>query len=422
MILFWIICVLMLVIALLFVVLPLWRGGLKNSTVQRDSANLDIFRDQIAEMDADLRNGLLTQEMFEQGKAELQSRLLDEVGEIQSANPAVIRNPLKILALALAVLLPVTAVGIYWKLGNRHALLQKESVVSAEGFNGVRSEASLKALEDELASKPDDAESLLLLARSYGERERFAEAAQTYDKLTRLIPNEAQLWADYADVLAMASNRSLNGAPTKLLNKALALDPDNFKALALSGSAAMEQGDYATTIQHWEKLLKMIPKNDENVKIVESGIQQARVLLAQKTGGKAPVMAKRPPVEDKPQAKPVQSGREAISGTVSLSATLKAQVSSSDTVFVLVRAAEGPKMPLAIVRKQVSDLPFQFTLDDTTSMSPQMKVSNFDQVVVIARVSKSGNAMSQSGDLVGMSTTIKPGATGLKLNIDKVVP
>ena len=414
MMIFWIICALMLLIALLFVVLPLWRGSVKNDTVQRDSANLEIFRDQIAEMDADLRNGLLTQEMYEQGKMELQSRLLDEVGEAQNGNQTTVRNPLKVLALVLSVLLPVVALGVYWQVGNRDALIQKDRTVIAEGFNGVHSDASLKALEQELAAKPNDAESLLLLARSYSERERFAEAAQAYDKLTRLIPNEAQLWADYADALAMTSGKTLLGVPTKLLDKALALDPQNFKALALAGSAAMERGEYAVTVRHWEKLLKMIPKEDDNARIVASGIQQARVLMAQKKGGKSAVTTQ--------QAPAVPGGKEAITGTVILSDDLKAQASPDDTVFVLVRAAEGPKMPLAIMRKQVKDLPLKFTLDDSTSMSPEMKLSNFDQVVVIARVSKSGNAMTQPGDLQGMSATIKPGSKGLKLKIDKVVP
>ncbi len=414
MMIFWMVCALMLLIALLFVVLPLWRGSVKNDTVQRDGANLEIFRDQIAEMDADLRNGLLTQEMYEQGKLELQSRLLDEVGEVQSGSQVTVRNPLKVLALVLSVLLPVVALGVYWQVGNRDALIQKDRTVIAEGFNGVHSEASLKALEQELVAKPDDAESLLLLARSYSERERFAEAAQAYDKLIRLIPNEAQLWADYAEVLAMTSGRTLLGAPTKLLDKALALDPQNFKALALAGSAAMEREEYAVAVRHWEKLLKMIPKEDENARIVESGIQQARVLMAQKKGGKSTEATQRAPA--------VQGGKEAITGTVILSDDLKTQASPDDTVFVLVRAAEGSKMPLAIVRKQVKDLPLKFTLDDSTSMSPEMKLSNFEQVVVIARVSKSGNAMTQPGDLQGMSATIKPGSKGLKLKIDKVVP
>jgi len=378
MMIFWIVCALMLLIALLFVVLPLWRGSVKNETVQRDSANLEIFRDQIAEMDADLRNGLLTQEMYEQGKMELQSRLLDEVGEVLSVSQATVRNPLKVLALGLSVLLPVVALGVYWQVGNRDALIQKDRAVIAEGFNSVHSESSLKALEQELAAKPDDAESLLLLARSYSQR------------------------------------RTLLGAPTKLLDKALALDPKNFKALALSGSAAMERGDYAVTVGHWEKLLKMIPKEDDNARMVEGGIQQARVLMAQKNGEKSTVTTQREPA--------VQGGKEAITGTVILSDDLKTQASPDDTVFVLVRAAEGPKMPLAIVRKQVKDLPLKFTLDDSTSMSPEMKLSNFDQVVVIARVSKSGNAMTQHGDLQGMSATIKPGSKGLKLKIDQVIP
>ncbi|MFA6901507.1 MAG: c-type cytochrome biogenesis protein CcmI [Gallionellaceae bacterium] len=416
MIIFWIISALMLVIALLFVVLPLWRGNYKDSAVERKSANLDIFRDQIAEMDADLRNGLLTQEMHGQGKRELQSRLLDEVGEDGTAGTTAVRNPLRVLALVLSVVLPVIAVGVYWKVGSPDALLQKDRVVSAEGFDNVRSEASLRALEEELAAKPDDTESLLLLARSYSDRERFAEAAQAYDKLTRLMPKEAQLWADYADVLAMASGRTLVGTPTKLLNKALELEPNNFKALALSGSAAMERGDYAATVTYWEKLLNMIPKEDENARIVESGIQQARVLMAQKNGAKSP--AKNSSTVENER---LQSGKESITGTVVLSASLKAKASPDDTVFVLVRAAEGPKMPLAIVRKQVKDLPFKFTLDDSTAMSPQMKMSNFDQVVVIARVSKSGNAMTQPGDLQGMSTTLKPGSKGIKLNIDTVI-
>lgn len=416
MIIFWIISALMLVIALLFVVLPLWRGNYKDSAVERKSANLEIFRDQIAEMDADLRNGLLTQEMHEQGKRELQSRLLDEVGEDGTAGTTAVRNPLRVLALVLSVVLPVIAVGVYWKVGSPDALLQKDRVVSAEGFDNVRSEASLRALEEELAANPDDAESLLLLARSYSDRERFAEAAQVYDKLTRLMPKEAQLWADYADVLAMASGRTLVGTPTKLLNKALELEPNNFKALALSGSAAMERGDYAATVTYWEKLLNMIPKEDENARIVESGIQQARVLMAQKNGAKSPAKNSSA-VENERQ----QSGKESITGTVVLSASLKAKASPDDTVFVLVRAAEGPKMPLAIVRKQVKDLPFKFTLDDSTAMSPQMKMSNFDQVVVIARVSKSGNAMTQPGDLQGMSATLKPGSKGIKLNIDTVI-
>ncbi len=419
MIIFWIICAALLVIALLFVILPLWLGNPEKSNVQRDSANLEIFRDQIAEMDADLRNGLLTQEMYEQGKRELQSRLVDEVGEAQNISPAAVRDPLKILALVLAVIFPVAAIGIYWQVGNRHALVAQTNNVSADQFTSVRSESALKALEEKVAAQPQDGDSLYQLARSYADMERFTDSVQAYDKLTQMMPNEAQLWADYADVLAMASGKTLVGTPTKLLNKALAIDPDNFKALALSGSAAMERTDYAAAAGYWEKLLKLIPQDNENAQIVADGIKHARELMAQKTGGKAPVQSAS---AAQAETQVVQAGKEAISGTVVLSSAIKAQASLEDTLFVLVRAAEGPKMPLAIVRKQVKDLPLKFTLDDSTAMSPQMKMSNFEQVVVIAKVSKSGNPITQPGDLQGMSAVMKPGAKGIKLVIDKVSP
>ena len=339
-----------------------------------------------------LRNGLLTQEMYEQGKRELQSRLLDEVGEVNSVSPVAVHNPLKVLALVLAVLLPCDCSWIVLEGGQSPRLATAREHRQRGRIRWCAIRIGTQGAGRKSGRKPDDAESLLQLARSYSELERFADAAQAYDKLTRMVPNEAQLWADYADVMAMASGKTLVGPPTKLLDKALELDPDNFKALALSGSAAMERGDYTATVRYWEKLLKMIPPEDENAKIVENGIQHARALMAQKSGGKSPVQTQQAPAAEQAQA--VQGGKEAITGTVALSDALKAQASPNDTVFVLVRAAQGPKMPLAIVRKQVKDLPLKFTLDDSTSMSPQMKVSNFDQVVVIARVSKSGNAMT----------------------------
>ena len=416
---FWIVCALLLVIALLFALLPLLRGSVKNNSVQRDHANLEIFRDQISEMDTDLRNGLLTQEMYDQGKRELQSRLLDEVGDAKSVSTAAVHLRLKVLSLVVLILLPLTVIGLYWKVGSYPAMLQLESRNSSSQRGSVLSDSALKDLEDKVAAKPDDVESLLQLARSYSDLERYTDAVQAYDKLTQMVPNEAQLWVDYADALAMASGQTLVGTPTKLLNKALSLDPDNFKALALSGSAAMERGDYSLAVQYWEKLLKMIPQGDANAKIVENGIMHAKALMAQKGEGNVPVLSGRATGE---QAQQAQGGKEAISGIVELSSALKGKASPNDTLFVLVRAAQGPKMPLAIVRKQVKDLPFKFTLDDSTSMSPQMKVSNFDQVVVIARVSKSGNAMTQAGDLQGMSSTIKPGAKGLKVVIDTVAP
>ena len=404
--LFLIICALLLSVALLFVVLPLLHNTEKGNKVRRDAVNLGIFRDQIAEMDADLRNGLLTPELHEQGKNELQARLLEEVKPAEGNGNFPPRNPHKMMALWVAILLSLASVGLYWKTGNLDALLPQ----TAE-FAKARLGNALKELESKIAKNPQDADNLLALARSYTELERYKDAANIYDKLTKVVSNDAQLWAEFADALAMANGQSLAGHPTLLLDTALKLDPENPKALALSGSAAMARSDYPAAIRYWEKVLKLVPKGSEDAKMLEGGIQQARDLVAQGKSGK-PMAA---------QHMPAAAGSERITGTVTLSAKLAEKTSPSDTLFVLARAVKGPKAPLAVMRAQVKDLPLQFTLDDSMAMSPQTKLSNFNQVVVIARVSRSGDAIPQPGDLQGMSAIIKPGSSGAKLSIDSVV-
>jgi len=414
---FWIISALLVFVALLFVILPLWSSKSTNNAVLRNAANLEILRDQITEMGTDLRNGLLTQELYEQGKRELQARLLEEVKEEPSI-VAGVRSPLKLLAISLAVLLPLTSVYIYWQVGNPKSLTPQAGLASVSGSGMTNSTDALKTLEEKVAKNPMDGESLVLLARSYGEAERYADAAKAYEKLTQFVTDEAWIWADYADVLAMAHGQSLIGPPTKLIEKALALEPNHTKALALAGSAAMERGDYAAAIRYWNHLLKGLSPDGEDAQMIQGGIQQARELLAQSKGGKASVQA--PSTSENSQS--VAPGKERISGVVSLSAALKSRADPSDTVFILARATHGPRMPLAIVRKQVRDLPIRFNLDDSTAMRPQMKLSNFDEVEVVVRISKSGNAMPQSGDMKGISDPIKPGVKGLKITINQLIP
>jgi cytochrome c-type biogenesis protein CcmH len=422
---FWIICALLLVVAVLFVVLPLWRKSVKENQVLRDVANLEIFRDQIAEMDADLRNGLLTPELHEQGIRELQSRLLEEVQSTDQESQTLARNPHKKMAITLAVLVPLIAVGLYLKIGNPNAFLSPSEQSNAGGFATAKSEAALKQLEDKVAQNPQDTESMGMLARTYAEQERFTDAVKVYNKLTQLIPNDAQLWADYADALAMTNGQSLAGHPTLLLNKALSLNPKNPKALALAGSAAMGRGEFAAAIKYWDDLLRMLPENSDDAKMISDGIQQARTAIAQGKGvikGMPPAsMANAQPSAGGDATSPAVSGKEGITGTVSLTAAMKSHANPDDTVFILARAAEGPPMPLAVMRKQVRDLPLQFTLDDSMAMAPQMKISNFDKVMVVARISKSGQPMPQTGDVQGMSQPIKPGTHGVKISIDTLV-
>lgn len=415
--LFWILCAVLLVVALLFVVWPLWRKTARNNDVLRDAANLEILRDQASELEADLQHGLLNQDAYEQGKRELQVRLLDEV-KTTAAPAKAQRNPAKVLAVILMLLIPLSSVLLYLKIGNTKALLPQEQHAAADGFGVIRSEAALQELEKKLEKLPENPDGWLVLARSYSELKRFPDAVRAYQQLVRLVPNEAQLWTDYADAYAMSNDQSLKGEPTKFLNKALELDPNHTTALALSGSAAMERGDYVAAITHWQKLVNLLPPDYPDIQMIHDGIKQAREFLALEKGGKEKLAQL---AKDKAPAATAANPAAAITGKVSLSPALAGKVAPTDTVFILARAAQGPKMPLAVLRKQVKDLPLEFKLDDSMAMQSQMKLSGFDQVVVMARVSKSGTPMAQPGDLQGTAGTVKPGTKGLNIVIDSAV-
>lgn len=416
--LFWILCAVLLIVALAFVVWPLWRQSGKNNDVLRDAANLEILRDQASELEADLNNQLLTQEAFEQGRRELQVRLLDEV-KTTDAPVAKPRNPARALAIVLAIVVPLSSFALYTVIGQPKAMLPQDQLASKDNgeFGVIRSETALQELEAKLAKNPENPDGWLVLGRSYAELQRYPDAVRAYKKLVELVPNEAQIWTNYADALAMSNNQSLLGEPTKLIDKALALDPENVTALALGGSAAMERGDYVAAVTHWQKLLSLLPPDYQDIQMIKDGLAQARDFLSKQKGGKEMLAKLTPPAEK--SAATANSGLT-ITGRVSLSPALTAKASPTDLVFILARAAEGPKMPLAVIRAQVKDLPMEFKLDDSMAMQPQMKLSGFDKVVVVARVSKSGSPMAQPGDLEGTAGTVKPGTNGLNITIDTV--
>jgi cytochrome c-type biogenesis protein CcmH len=415
--LFWIFCAALLALALSFLVFPLWRKSASDNSVLRDAANLEILRDQASELEADLNAGLLTREAYEQGHRELQARLLEEVKESDAPKKPAVRNPARMLAIALSLLIPLASVLLYLKLGNERALLPPEQQAeSAEGFGVLRSEAALQELEAKLAKNPNNPNGWLTLARSYSELQRFPDAVRAYQQLVKLVPNESQVWTNYADAMAMTNNQSLLGEPTKLLDKALQLDSENTTALALMGSADMERGDYVAAITHWQKLLALLPPDFPQIQMIKDGVTQARDFLSKQPGGRAK-LAKLPAAPEVAKADPAK----AITGRVSLGAAMAGKASPDDFVFILARAAQGPKMPLAVIRKQVKDLPMDFTLDDSMAMQPQMKLSGFDKVVVVARISKSGSPMAQPGDIEGTAGVVAPGAKGLNINIDTLV-
>ena len=420
MILFWTLSAALLLVAIIFIAVPLWRKSASSNDVLRDAANLGVLRDQSAELEVDLRNGLLTQEAYEEGKRELQARLLEEVKTTgQAAMPP--RSPAKVLAIVLSVLLPVFSVSLYLAIGSPEAMLPQEQREAAVD-DIIRTEEGLQKLAGKLEKNPEDPNGWYILARSYIEMKRYAEGAKAYEELVKRVPDEAQLWANYADVFAMAHGKTLQGEEvTRLLGQALALDPDNITALALSGSAGMERGDYVVALTNWQKLYGLLHPGSQDALRFKASIQRARDLLAAQPGGKKK-LAQLPFSEAPQQAVAAANPAAAITGKVTLSSALAGKASPTDTVFILARAAQGPKIPLAVFRKQVKDLPMEFSLDDSMAMRPEMKLSGFDQVVVVARVSKSGTPTAQAGDLEGLTAAIRPGTKGLNIVIDSVVP
>lgn len=424
--LFWIFCALLIVVALMFVVLPLWRQSGKNEDILRDMSNLEISRDQLAELDADLRNGLLTQEFYDQAKRELQARMLGEVKSTDQA--AAPRSNNRTLAIVLAVLLPLFTVPLYLHLGSPDASQSLKDQVVAGSDGTVSSEQSVKALEGEVKKHPENPNAWYMLAQAYIKQQRYTEASNAYAELVKIVPDEAQVWANYADVYAMAHGKTLlSKEVAEMLSKALSLNENNISALALSGSAGMESKDYAVAITNWQKLLNQLQPDSPDAQRFVRDIQEARDLLAAQPGGKKKLadldktLAKLAPVDAPDQGAGQSEAGAALAGKVSLSPALAGKVAPTDTVFVLARAAQGPKMPLAVFRKQVKDLPLDFTLDDSMAMRPDLKLSGFPQVVVVARVSKSGTPMPQPGDLEGLTAAVKPGSKGLNVVIDSVV-
>jgi cytochrome c-type biogenesis protein CcmH len=274
-------------------------------------------------------------------------------------------------------------------------------------------EAMVDKLKTRLKEQPNDVEGWAMLGRSYAVLGRHPQALPAFKQALTLRPDDAGLLADYADGLAVANGRNLEGEPSRLIARALQIEPGNLKALSLAGTAAFYRKDYALALRHWEKMAQIDP-DSPYVRQIQEGIDEARRLAA---GGAASTQSAPPAPAQSTQA----TARTSVSGVVTLARALVDKASPEDTVFVFARAVEGPRMPLAILRKQVKDLPLKFTLDDSMAMSPAARLSSAQRVVVGARISKRGNATAQAGDLQGLSAPVAPGASGLAIEITQVV-
>lgn len=443
---FWVVAGILTIGALLFIVPTLLSKGTSRTGVIRKAANVSIYRDQLAELESDLRSDVLSKEQYDQSKRELQQRMVQDVPEGESLASMVITgsnrgNIATITVLMLAI--PLMAVSLYLWIGNTKGLTPQPISEQQSPMSGSESESEsghqnfssvLDSLIARLREQPDDVEGWIMLGRTYAIMQRFNEAKIAYERVIALSPESPELLVDYADIVAMTNGGSLQGEPMELVNKALSLSPKNPKALALAGTAAFEQKNFKQAASYWEKLLVQIPPESKLAQSVKESITEAKS-LASGNGSTMTGMQKQastsnqnspPPTSQatttSPNAGAASATGATLTGTVTLSAALAGKVSPDDTLFIFARATEGPPMPRAISVKKVRDLPASFLLTDGMGARPDLKISNVPQLIISARITKSGKAMPESGDLQGFSQKVKPGDKNINIVIDQQVP
>ena len=439
-------------LCLAFILPPLLRGSSNRADVDRARANLGVLKDQLAELESDNARGIVADAQYAEIKAELERRVLEDVHIEKPARSG--KRASRWPAVAVGLLLPLASVGFYMQFGDPAALdpgLRASSQDPTDGhMSGEQLEQMLGSLRQRLEKEPDNANGWLTLARTLYQVRKFEEAAKAYDKVVELVPDDASVLADYADAAAMAQGRRFDGKPRELVARALKLDATQWKALAMAGTDAFDQGNFRLAVSHWEKLRAQLPPDAPIAQSIAGSIAEAR----QRAGMPPEVAAAPSQAGPLAQAKPCAPGGpmpqddvhkragagpmaaapaapaaaakaspgSTVSGTVDLAPALKAKVSPTDMVFIFARPAGGSRMPVALTSVQVKDLPAKFTLDDSQAMSPGMVLSGQAEVIVGARVSKSGSPMPNSGDLEGRSSPVKVGSSGAKVTITDVRP
>ena len=396
-------------IALYFVLPPL-MGRYKASETLHNELNLAIYQQKIEELDSD--NADLSEEQKVQAKKELEKSLLQDL-DAHEANTVTTdtntKNP--VITSAVAVSIPLLALFMYSFIGPDELpeiLMGKATPPSSNTqVNAAHAQNQLPdinkmvaSLEEKLATNPNNPEGWYMLARSYMFMQNFRGALSAFQKATELSPEDPQLLVDYAEAIAMGNDGNLNGKPEQLIQQALAIDSMHPKSLWLAGATKSQQGQYQEAINYWEKLLTLHAPGSEGFVELTNRINAVKQSM---------IASGQTPAETKPVAATTES-KTKVTVTVELDTKLKGKTNPEDTLFIFARAVNGPPMPLAIVRKQVKDLPLTVSLDDSMAMMPSARMSNFEKIYISARISKSGTAQTEAGDIQGRSKILSTGS------------
>lgn len=437
---FYVIAALMLLLALLFILLPLLLAKRSNlARLSNEAANLDAFRQQKREITAEFQRGLMTESQRDLALDELATRAAAEIdvdGKVKQGRAISGNNASKapwILGSVISIFVVAGSVLGYATWGQHDARVISAATGSTKNAdapidpNAPMSDKQIVALVDNLAKKmqenPNDAKGWILLARTQQALGQLGASVDAFQRAVALTPNDAQLLADYADAQAMVQEGVFEGKPRTLINQALKADPKNMKALALAGTAEMRAGNKPASLKYWEQLKSLVPPDSDDYK------QVSAIIVEIKTGKPAfpesAPAAQQAKVDVQKDAPVAAGGGKSVTGTVNIATALKSKIAAGDTLFIFARsAAKGaPKMPLAVLRIPVpAAWPHTFTLSDAMAMAPGMNLSAHADVTIEARISKAGNALPQPGDMQGSSAVVKNDARGISINIDKVLP
>jgi cytochrome c-type biogenesis protein CcmH len=385
---------LLLVLVLLLVLRP-FLFPTKVQATSRRQMNAAIYREELDKLEVERNTGLITEADYEIAHAEMRQRLFQDTTE---EDDLATLGSTKKTAIGICVFIVVISSGLYFSFGDVYRVSQKnsETPINQEGVEKMVTEFAAKMEKD-----PSNLQGWVMLARSYRILGRNQDAVKAYERAGSFVDSDPQLLADYADTLAANANGNFAGKPLSLINQALKLDPNNLMALWLSGTAAFNANNYRSAVQTWEKLALQLPPNSEEMKMIEGSIAEAR-----SKGGLAP------------KATIISSAKE-ISGQIELAGDMKSKVKQGDTVMVIARQV-GERMPVAVLKIPVAQFPMSFVLNDTLAMNPSAPLSKLTEVSIEVRISKTGMAKPETGDLISAVKTIKVGTENVRLLVDQV--
>jgi cytochrome c-type biogenesis protein CcmH len=387
---------LLLILVLVLLLRPLFFPA-KESATSRRQMNAAIYREELDKLEADRLAGTIDSYSYEQTHAEMRQRLFQDTDEADDL--AVLGSPKKTI-IGICLFVATLSAGFYFYLGDAAQIAKK-------GAEQPMTQESVEKMVGEFAAKmdkePDNLKGWAMLARSYRILGRNTEAANAYARAGSFVDSDPQLLADYADVLAANANGNFVGKPQQLINQALAQDPNNLLALWLSGTADFNAQNYKAAVRSWEKLAQLLPPESNEARAIAASIAEAR-----NKGGLAPASA------------PVISN-QGVSGQVEITPELKSKIKAGDVLMVIARKP-GERMPVAVLKAPVTAFPINFVLNDALAMSPNALISQMSEVSVEVRISKTGMAMPEAGDLISSPQTIKVGTTNARLIIGQIRP